>query len=244
MKKFFTIAFALTTAIALGQAGVAPAAADLLEKAKATHGGAALDGLKTYQETADLTYYDDKGKVAAQLTGIVKIDFVTERVRIDILQAKNVVAIQQYDPKGSSAWNPQSGTIKLPKAEAETVRSSLYQGVPALKFGKDREAATADGPGSMLELKGDLVSLTTKGVKTSYLLDANGVVLSERYSSPQLGVLITTYSDVRDVNGIKLPFASKAYLEQAKNALFGESKTSEIKINPVFAAADFEMPKK
>jgi hypothetical protein len=244
MKKFFSIAFALTTAIALGQTSVAPQAAGLLEKAKATHGGAALDGLKTYQETADLTYYDDKGKVAAQLTGIVKIDFVTERVRVDILQAKNTVAIQQYDPKGSSAWNPQSGTIKLPKAEAEAVRSSLYQGVIALKFGKDREAATADGPGNMLELKGDLVSLTTKGIKTSYLLDANGVVLSERYSSPQLGVLITTYSDVRDVNGIKLPFASKVYAEQAKNALFGESKTGEIKINPSFSAADFEMPKK
>jgi hypothetical protein len=33
-------------------------------------------------------------------------------------------------------------------------------------------------------------------------------------------------------------------MEQAKNALFGESKTGEIKINPVFAATDFEMPKK
>jgi hypothetical protein len=53
MKKFFTIAFALTTAIALGQGGVAPQAADLLEKAKATHGGAAFDAMKTYQETAD-----------------------------------------------------------------------------------------------------------------------------------------------------------------------------------------------
>ena len=244
MKKLFSIAFALTSAIAFSQASVAPKAAELLEKAKATHGGAALDGLKTYQETADLTYYDDKGKVAAQLTGVVKIDFVTERVRIDILQAKNTVAIQQYDPKGSSAWNPQSGTIKLPKAEAESVRSSLYQGVVALKFGKDREVATADGLGGMLELKGDLVSLTTKGVKTSYLLDASGVVLSERYSSPQLGFLITTYSDVREVNGIKLPFASKAYAEQAKNALFAESKTSEIKVNPAFTATDFEMPKK
>jgi hypothetical protein len=244
MKKFFSIAFALTTAIALGQASVAPQAADLLEKAKATHGGAAFDGMKTYQETADLTYYDDKGKVAAQLTGVVKIDFVAERVRIDILQAKNTVAIQQYDPKGSSAWNPQSGTIKLPKAEAESVRSSLYQGVLALKFGKNREAATADGPGAMLELKGDLVSLTTKGIKTSYLLDSSGVVLSERYSSPQLGSLITTYSDVREVDGLKLPFASKVYMEQTKNALFGESKTGEIKINPVFAATDFEMPKK
>jgi hypothetical protein len=244
MKKFLTIAFALTTAIALGQGGVAPAAADLLEKAKATHGGAAFDGLKTYQETSDLTYYDDKGKVAAQLTGVVKIDFATERVRIDILQAKNLIAIQQYDPKGSSAWNMQSGTIKLPKAEAESVRSGLYQGVIGLKFGKNREAATADGPGGMLELKGDLVSLTTKGIKTSYLLDANGVVLSERYAAPQLGSLITTYSDVRDVNGLKLPFASKAYVEQAKNALFAETKTTEIKINPVFAATDFELPKK
>jgi hypothetical protein len=244
MKKLLSIAFALTTAIAFSQASVAPKAAELLEKAKATHGGAALDGLKTYQEAADLTYYDDKGKVAAQLTGVVKIDFVTERVRVDILQAKNVVAIQQYDPKGSSAWNPQSGTIKMPKAEAETVRSSLYQGVIALKFGKAREAAAADGPGSMLELKGDLVSLTTKGIRTSYLLDPSGVVLSERYSSPQLGSLITTYSDVREVDGLKLPFASKVYMEQAKNALFGESKTNEIKINPVFVATDFEMPKK
>jgi hypothetical protein len=244
MKKFLSIAFALTTAIAFSQTSVAPKAAELLEKAKATHGGTALDGLKTYQETTELTYFDDKGKVAAQLTGVVKLDFASERVRVEILQAKNLIVIQQYDPKGSSSWDPKSGTLKLPKAEAESVRGSLYQGVTALKFGKNREAATADGPGTMLELKGDLVSLTTKGIKTSYLLDANGVVLSERYSSPQLGSVITTYSDVRDVNGLKLPFASKAHVEQAKNALFAESKTSDIKINPVFTATDFEMPKK
>ena len=244
MKKFLSIAFALTTAIALGQASVAPQAAELLEKAKATHGGAAFDGLKTCQETAELTYFDEKGKVAAKLNAMVKIDFTAERVQVEILQAKNLILIQQYDPKGSSSWDPKSGTLKLPKAEAESVRSSLYQGVTGLKFGKDREAASADGPGSMLELKGDLVSLTTKGIKTSYLLDANGVVLSERNSSTQLGSLISTYSDVRDVNGLKLPFASKTYVEQAKNVLFGESKTSEIKINPAFTATDFEMPKK
>ena len=244
MKKFFSIAFALTTAIALGQASVAPKAADLLEKAKATHGGAAFDGLKTYQETAELTYFDEKGQVAAKLNAVVKVDFTAERLRYDFSQDGKPVAIQQYDPKGSSGWDPKSGTLKLPKAEAESLRSSLYQGVTGLKYGKDREAATADGPGNMLELKGDLVSLTTKGIKTSYLLDANGVVLSERNSSPQLGSLIITYSDVREVGGLKLPFTTKVFAEQAKNALFAETKTGEIKINPVFTAADFEMPKK
>jgi hypothetical protein len=243
MKKFFTIAFVLTTAIALGQGGVAPQAADLLEKAKATHGGAAFDAMKTYQETAELTYFDDKGQVAAKLSGVIKLDFETERVRIEILQAKNLIAIQQYDPKGSSAWNPQSGTIKLPRAEAETVRSSLYQGVLALKFGKNRENASSDGAGKWLESQGEVVSLTTKGIKTSYLLDPSGVVLAERYDAPQLGTLVTVYSDVREVGGLKFPHASKAYVEQAKNALFAETKTSEIKINPSFTATDFEMPK-
>jgi hypothetical protein len=244
MKKFFSIAFALTTAIALGQGGVVPQAAELLEKAKATHGGAAFDGLKTYQETSDLTYYNEKGAVAAKLSGVIKIDFASERVRIEILQAQNVVAIQQYDPKGSSAWNPQSGTIKLPKAEAESLRSGLYQGVIALKFGKDRENASADGPGNMLEAQGEIVSLSTKGIKTSYLIDASGVVLAERTNSPQLGSTINVYSDVREVAGLKLPYASKVYAEQAKNLLVIESQSSEIKINPVFAAPDFEMPKK
>jgi hypothetical protein len=244
MKKFLSIAFALTTAIALGQASVAPKAADLLEKAKATHGGTAFDGMKTYQETSDLTYYNEKGAVAAKLSGVVKIDFATERVRVEILQAKNMVAIQQYDPKGSSAWNPQSGTIKMPKAEAESVRAGLYQGVIGLKFGKNRETATADGSGNMLEAQGEIVSLSTKGIKTSYLIDAAGVVLSERYVSPQLGSVIQVFSDVRDVSGIKLPYMTKLYAEQAKNLLVIESQSSEIKINPVFAATDFEMPKK
>jgi predicted RecA/RadA family phage recombinase len=244
MKKLFSIAFALTTAIALGQASVAPKAAELLEKAKATHGGAAFDGLKTYQDTSDITYYNDKGAVAAKLSGVVKIDFVTERLRIDIFQAKNLVAIQQYDPKGSSAWNTQSGTIKLPKAEAEAVRSGLYQGVIALKFGKVRENATADGPGKMLEAQGEIVSLSTKGIKTSYLIDANGVVLAERMTSPQLGSIVNVYSDVREVAGLKLPFAAKVYAEQAKNLLVVESQSTEIKINPAFTATDFEMPKK
>jgi hypothetical protein len=245
MKKLLSIAFAFTSAIALAQASVAPKAAELLEKAKATHGGAALESLKTYQETVDLTYYDEKGKPAATLTGTIKTDFSSERVRIEFFQDKKLVLIQQYDPKASSSWTIKTGAIKLPKAEAEPVRAGLYQGITALKYGKNRDAASSDGAGKMLELQGELVSLTTKGVKTSYLIDPNGVVLSERNtSSDQLGSMITTYSDVREVGSIKLPYASKSYVEQAKNALFAESKTTEIKVNPSFTTSDFEMPKK
>ena len=241
MKKVIIAALALTS-IALAQ-GVAPKAAELLEKARATHGGANLENLKTYQEVADLKYFDAKGQVAAALRATVKMDFAMERTRLELYQADKLVTIQQYDPKGAMAWTPQSGTVKLPKAEAESIRASLYQGIPGLKYGKNRDTASSDSNKKWLELQGDVVAVTTKGVKTEYLMDANGAVLAERSEADQIGMLISVYSDVREVGGIKIPHAGKIYAEAAKNALFAETKTMDLKVNPAFTVKDFEMPK-
>ena len=244
MNKFVALAVAFATTVALGQGAVAPKAAEALEKAKAAHGGSALENLKSYEETADLSYFDAKGAVAAKLRGVVRMDFAANRARLELYQGDKLVAVQQYDPKGSSAWAPQSGTVKLPKAEAETVRALLYQGVTGLRFGgKDRDSASTQGSKKLLELEGELVALNTKGVKAELLIAPNGVVLAERSDAPQLGSVVSVYSDVREVSGLKLPHASKSYVEAAKNALFAESKTLNVKVNPVFAAKDFEMPK-
>jgi hypothetical protein len=243
MNKFITTAFALVTTVAIGQAAVAPEAADLLEKAKTAHGGAAWDSLKTYEETGDATYFDEKGNPQITLRLVQRIDFANERLRVEAYQATNLVLVQQYDPKGSSAWNLQSGTIKLPKAEAESLRESFFTGVPNLRFGKNRDAATVAKSQTWLNLSGNAVNVTTKGVKAEYLLSADGVVLAERSSIAQVGSVIYAYSDIRDVNGLKLPFETKAYAEEAKNLLFFQVKTSEIKINRAFTDKDFEMPK-
>ncbi len=243
MKKFFTTALALVTTIALGQAAVAPQAAEILEKAKVAHGATALDGLKTYEETLDITYFDEKANPALKLRGVQRTDLVNDRMRLELYQGETLALIQQYDPKGSSAWNPQSGTVKLPKAEAESLRKGFYQGVLGLRFGKNREAANVAAGQKWLELQGDAVSVTTKGVKTEYLVAANGVIIAERTEAAQIGSLIVAYSDVRDISGVKTPFSTKAYAEAAKNLLVYETQTTEVKINPALTAKDFELPK-
>jgi hypothetical protein len=237
MKRFLSFTVMMATAIAIGQSAVTPEATVLLEKAKNAHGGIALDAIKTYEETDVLI------PTESATTLKYKINFANECIRLEVSSQKKLQRIQQFCTGIGSIWTQDTGTVVASKAESDNLRIGLYIGATGMKFGLERDAASTTGKGKIGDLQGDLVTVTTKGFKTSILLDTNGVLLAEQIIDPEFGTQTLTYSDLRNVDGIILPFTIKSHFD---NSMIEDSEfqASDIKINPKFTEKDFEMPKK
>jgi hypothetical protein len=241
MFKQLLIASVLSVSFVAAQGTVAPRAAELLEKAKTAHGGAALEGLKTYKETATLQYFAANGSVAAEIVGVSVVDFAGERLRLEIRQGNQIAQIQQVTPTEAWTWSTQTGVVRLPNTQAKPLRDALNQGWYGLRLGgKGRESASADGALSFADQKGEGVTVTTKGSKASYLFNANGVLIAEKTGVAQIGEVVTVYGGYRAVNGVQIPFEGVGYVGPAK---FYAAKTSDAQVNPSLNDADFAQPK-
>ncbi len=236
MKKLAFLFSTLFIGAVLAQTAIAPKTLALLEKAKIIQGGQALENLKTYQEKATLTIYQN-GVVAGALDGVSMVDFGKELVRLELSAVGNLAQIIQVDPKEAWTWTEASGTVKLPAAQAKPIRDSLYQGIFALRFGtKEFEAASSNG---MVELpggvKGESVTISTKGAVSNLIFDADGTVLGSKEDETN-----SVYGDFRTVDGIKVAFSSKLY---QGTELSIDTATSNILINPSFTDKTFAKPK-
>jgi hypothetical protein len=236
MKKLAFLFSTLFIGAALAQTAIAPKTLALLEKAKITQGGLALENLKTYQEKATLTVYQN-GVVAGALDGLSMVDFSKEQVRLELSTAGTLAQIIQIDPKESWTWTEASGTVKLPAAQAKPIRDSLYQGIFALRVAlKEFDAASSNG---MVELpggiKGESVTISTKGAVSNLVFDSDGTVVGSKEDETN-----SVYGDFRMTDGIKVAFSSKIY---EGTELSIESTTSTVLINPSFTDKTFAKPK-
>jgi hypothetical protein len=236
MKKLAFLFGTLFIGAALAQTAIAPKTLALLEKAKITQGGQALENLKTYQEKSTLTVYQN-GVVAGALDGLSMVDFGKEQVRLELSTAGTLAQIIQIDPKESWTWTEASGTVKLPAAQAKPIRDSLYQGIFALRVAlKEFDAASSNG---MVELpggvKGESVTISTKGAVSNLVFDADGTIVGSKEDETN-----SVYSDFRMTDGIKVAFSSKIY-QGAELSI--ESTTSTVLINPSFTDKTFAKPK-
>ena len=236
MKKLALAFVTVLFGAALAQTAIAPKTLALLEKAKITQGGQALENLKTYQEKATLTVYQN-GVVAGALDGVSMVDFTKELVRLELSAAGNLAQIIQVDPKESWTWTEASGTVKLPAAQAKLLRDSLYQGIFALRIATNGlDAASSNG---MVELpggiKGESVTISTKGAVSNLVFDTNGTVVGSKDQDTN-----SVYGDFRLIDGIKVAFSSKIY---QGTELSIDNTTSNVLINPVFTDKTFAKPK-
>lgn len=221
---------------ALAQTAIAPKTLELLEKAKITQGGQALENLKTYQEKATLTIYQN-GAVAGAVDGLSLVDFGKELVRLELSAAGNLAQVIQVAPNDAWTWTEASGTVKLPAAQAKPIRDSLYQGIFALRIATNGlDAAISNG---MVELpggiKGESVTISTKGAVSNLVFDTDGTVLGSKDEDTN-----SVYGDFRMVDGIKVAFSSKVY---QGTELSIDTATSTVLINPTFSDKTFAKPK-
>ena len=226
----------LALGLATAQSAVAPQASELLEKARLAHGGSALENLKFYRETTDVTYYAPNGNPAIQITALTTADFAGERLRLEVYQGETLLEIDQVTPADAWSWTKQSGTIKLPNIQARLLRESLYQGWYGLRFGGNRDAATVDGAQGFADQKGQAVTATTRGVKAAYLFDLSGLLIAEKSQIPQVGEIVTVYSAYRTVDGVQIPFQGIGYVGTKK---FFQASVKTALINPALSDADF-----
>jgi hypothetical protein len=123
MKKSLLLVGMLLLASSQAQDG----AAQIFERAKAAHGGAALENIITYRDSGSISYFDEKGQVTVKLEYKQLYNFSNNTVRFEYFQDKKVVQILQTTPSLAWGWTQQSGVVRLPPAQAKLVRDSGYQ---------------------------------------------------------------------------------------------------------------------
>lgn len=222
----------------LAYAQVEPAAATLLERARAVHGGAALGNLRTYQETATLTTFT-VGQPEHTLTVISYVDFTAQRLRLEYRDGNSLIQVIQVSPQSSQSWSAQHGTQTLGHELAKDLHDGLYQNWYGLRLGAGgRQSAWLGGEQTFADAKGQTVTVSTRGAKTSYLFDEQGRLRAERNDNSQ-GRTTVVYGDLRRVGGVLIPFQARIY---ADGSLFAEAKIKEARVNPPLGPATWKMP--
>lgn len=229
------LASALLT-VALAQ--TAPDAARLLGAAQAAHGGSALARLRTYQEIATLTTFAT-GQPENTLTVVSYVDFRAGRIRIEYRGGDTLIQVIQYGPQKSQSWSKQTGLKALNPELAKDLHDGLYQNWYGLRLGgSGRERAGLEGVQAFADAKGQTVSVSTKGAKTTYLFNAKNQLRAERFESSQ-GRSTVVYGDLRKVGGVLIPFQARIY---SGGTLFAEAKVREAEVNPVLEEKVWKMP--
>jgi prolyl oligopeptidase PreP (S9A serine peptidase family) len=222
----------------LALAQIQPQAAQLLERSRQAHGGAALQSLKTYQETATIKTYVN-GQLETTTKVVSYTDFLSQRLRLEYFDQEVLIQIVQVSPTQGIRWSQTGGREEIRGGELTELRNALNQTWYGLRFGgSGRQVARALDKQTFQGIQGQAVDVQTKGAKTTYLFNTQNQLVAERYKSGA-DTLTIVYSDIRAVSRLRIPFAAKLY---SNGELFAETQVSEAKVNPTFTAQTFRPP--
>jgi hypothetical protein len=239
MKKIGLFAFVLLFTSALAQTGIAPKAADLLEKAKTAHGGDALQSMTSYRDVGMYTVYQN-GVVAGKLEATQVVDFDGERIRIELKAGDTVAQILQATKDEAWTWTQASGVVKMPETDAKSVFDGLNQGLFGLRSGAaNRDSAKLEGVVSLGNgLSGEALTVVTNGAEASYVFDKSGIWIGGKTISEGQEI-VTVLGNYKVQDGIKVPFSSKT---TTAGKPFIDIALSSVEINPDLSDDDFVQP--
>ncbi len=238
MKKVLLVGLAALglSVISVAQDG----AVQIYERAKAAHGGAALESMTTYRDVGTITGYNEKGQVAAILGYKQVFDFSSQKLRIEILQGKNVLQIQQATPTEAWAWTSESGVVRLPAAQAKPLRDSFSQGLFAFRAKSvDLKDLKTLGAVKIAGLEGTQISFSLNGVVNKPIIAADGMIIGAQDMLNGVEVQGIS-SDFRNTGGVKIAFLNKSTVGGQPLA---DLKTETAEVNPSLTEADFARPK-
>jgi len=222
----------------LGQAQVAPEAAQLLEQMRQAHGGQALRDIRTYQETVTLTFFSGP-QPQARLTATSFVDFQAQRIKLEYWAGPNLVQVVLFTPEEKQFWTAETGKRALEPGLAKDIKDSFYLSWYGLRFGgAQRELARLEGQRTFGEVRGRAILVRTQGTQTTYLLDERNRIVAEAYKG-SLGDYTVYYNDPRLVSGILIPFQGRIFLN---GILFAEIQVQEAKVNPTLSPETFKLP--
>lgn len=225
---------------------VTPEGRALLEKALQANGGEALRNLRTMTQRSELTFLDAKGEPALVLQATASIDYQNGWARVATVQGGQVINEQFLTPQGAFVNTPQSGTVPLPRQEAKTLTDTFFYGAPGLRMGAEgRESVKSLGEQTWLklegrEIKGTALEVMTQGVKATYLLNSQGLIVAERYPVAGIGETISVYADFQTIGGIQVPATTLFFA--ANGTLLYVVKDQATQINVALPADTFKVP--
>ena len=236
MKKFVLIGL-FASLLAIGSQAQ-DGASQIFERAKAAHGGAALESLITYRDTGTISSFD-KGQVVAKLEYRQVYDFATSKVRIELLQNKKPIQIFQTLPNEAWSWTSQSGVVRLPAAQAKPIRNSLFEGLFAFRAKSseltDLKVTSAVKIGN---LDGTAIEFKLNGIPSYPVIAADGTIIGAQ-TTVNNNVVQANSSDYRTVAGVRLSFLTTTSV--AGQPAF-ELKVDTAEVNPALTDADFAKP--
>ncbi|WP_144012310.1 hypothetical protein [Deinococcus sp. LM3] len=215
----------------------------LLDRALKANGGDSLRGLRTMQQRSEMTFVDAQGQPVLVL---VSVDYANGWMRATTLQGEQVVNEQFLTPEGAFASTPQSGTVPLPRQEARSLTDAFFYGAPGLRLGGEgRDSVKNLGEQTWLqvegrEIKGTVLEVVTRGVKATYLLNSQGLIVAERYPVAGLGEVISVYGDFRTIGGVQVPGTTLGFAPNG--VLLFVAKDLETKLNVTLPADTFKVP--
>jgi predicted Zn-dependent peptidase/outer membrane lipoprotein-sorting protein len=229
--------------VAAATAETASAGKALLDKARAAHGGPALAKIKDYVAKMDMTMvtpqgeFPLKGEATVSTSGKSMMKMTTPMGEI----------LQGFD--GQKVWmkTPQ-GIQEMPPQVAGQARNSSLRETVQLLNNYDKPGYTTQALGvSKLEgkdVEGVLVKNDSLSFQVKVYFDpATGLLVGKNYmgqipmSGP--GEITETLSDIREVEGAKLPFRSVLTNNGKKAA---EQKIGEFKVNTGVPDSAFTKP--
>jgi zinc protease len=216
----------------------------LLLKARQAHGGDILRTVKGYLLKMDMTMVTPQGEMALG-TDII----------VDLAEARYVMKLNTPMGEVVQAFDGVKGWMKTPQGAQEGPTSAGEQA--KINAFRDTIAVLAnfDAPGYSVQALGPaklgdkdveavLVKKEAAKLEVRLLLDPKtGLLAGKSYTGPIMGrppgEIEETFSDFRDVGGIKLPFHITATYNGQKAV---EQKYSEFKINPGVSDETFRKP--
>ncbi|MBB6017161.1 hypothetical protein ACFP9V_23225 [Deinococcus radiopugnans] len=218
----------------------------LLDKALKANGGEALRGLRTTQQRSEMTFVDAQGQPVLVLPITASVDYVNGWARLTTSQGGQVINEQFLTSQGAFVSTPQSGTVPLPRQEAKSLTDSFFYGAPGLRQGNQgRESVKNLGEQTWLkvegrEIKGTVLEVVTKGVKATYLLNSQGLIVAERYPIEGLGEVISVYGNFQAIGGMQVPGMTLGFAPNG--TLLYVIKDLETRINVTLPADTFKVP--
>jgi predicted Zn-dependent peptidase len=215
---------------------------DLLTKARQAHGGTALSSVQDYWAKFDMAMVTPQGEMVFKSEATVSLKGKS------LMKMVAPMGEVQQGFDGNIVWlkTPQ-GVQEMPAAVAQARTAGAREMIPLLRnFDEPGYRTQALGSTKLdnKEVEAVLVANDQLNLQVKVFVDpATGLLAGKSYVGQTMGgppgEMVESYSDIREVGGIKIPFRIVGNRE-GKRAV--EQRLSEIKINTGVSDTAFAKP--
>lgn len=210
----------------------------LLTKARQAHGGAALDNVTAYATKAEMVMVTPQGEFPLKGEGLVSL---SGKSRMQMVTPGGEM-VQVFDGTSIFMKTP-NGVQQMPAQFVNEARNTNMRETILLLRNWDKPGYTVQAlGGSKVEgkdVEGVLISNESAKFQVKVYVDPQTGALAGKSYVGQGGETMETFFDLRDVEGVKLPFRT---VRTAGGKKASETRIQEFKINPGVPDSAFNKP--